>query len=301
MAVLAAVGLGVQALSGVGSFLQAGQRQKEIDKANKAAREAVNEAKKQIQLKPYEALTVSDSPYERQREMFAAQAAQATQAAAEMGAAGMGRVGAVAMAANEAQAKIQAEKTQKLEGIDLLKAGDELRVAKELGQLAKDEAAGAQLAARDAQAAKTAAITSGFGSITGAAKGLAAVNPVTGEAIFGLYGKDKSGGAAGAGAGAGGDAIAKFGQETQGQRDLSMALATGSPIAPRMNTSLPSASQVLSNPFLNQDNILSGLGASGAPMSSLMQTPTGQIIPSTLPQFTTLSGGLSNPYIYQGG
>jgi hypothetical protein len=59
---LAAIGLGVQALSGVGSFIQAGQRQKEIDKANAAAQKAVAEARKQIQLKPYESLTVSDTP-----------------------------------------------------------------------------------------------------------------------------------------------------------------------------------------------------------------------------------------------
>jgi len=254
MAVLAAVGLGVQALSGVGSFLQAGQRQKEIDKANKAAQEAVNEAKKQIELKPYEALTVSDSPYEQQRERTAQQAAQATQAAAEMGSAGMGRVGAVAMAANEAQAKIQAEKTQKLEGMELLKAGDELRVAKELGQLAKDEATGAQQAAADAQAAKTAAITSGFGALTNIGQQMASVNPVTGEAMFGLYGNTKG---ADAGAAAGGQdvgsALARFGQDTQGQRNLSMDLATGRPIAtPMSNITSLNAGNIYNNPFLQQ-------------------------------------------------
>ena len=194
MAVLAAVGLGVQALSGVGSFIQAGQRQKEIDKANKAAQEAVAEAKKQIQLKPFEALTVSDSPYERQREMFAAQAAQATQAAAEMGAAGMGRVGAVAMAGNEAQAGIRDAKIQQLESIERLQASDEARAARQLAELSLQEAEGAQQAAADAQSAKTAAITSGFGALTNIGQQMASVNPVTGEAMFGLYGKDKSGG-----------------------------------------------------------------------------------------------------------
>jgi len=191
MAVLAAVGLGVQALSGIGSFIQAGQRQKEIDKANAAAQKAVAEAKKQIELKPYEALTVSDTPYERQREMFSQQAAQATQAAAEMGAAGMGRVGAIAMAGNEAQADIRDSKIQKLESIEKLQADDEARAAKQLSTLALQEAEGAQLAARDAQTAKTAAITSGFGSLASVGQQMAAVNPVTGEAMFGLYGKNK--------------------------------------------------------------------------------------------------------------
>lgn len=184
MGVLAAIGLGVQALSGVGSFIQAGQRQKEIDKANRAAQKAVAEAKKQIQVKPYEALTVSDTPYERQREQFASQAAQATQAAAEMGAAGMGRVGAIAMAGDEAQAKVRDQQIKQLETIENLKAKDEARVANELAALSLQEAEGAQLAARDAQTAKTAAITSGLGAVTGVTENLIALDPDTGEGFF---------------------------------------------------------------------------------------------------------------------
>lgn len=194
-ATLAAIGLGVQALSGVGSFIQAGQRQKEIDKANRAAQKAVAEAKKQIQVKPYEALTVSDTPYERQREQFASQAAQATQAAAEMGAAGMGRVGAIAMAGDEAQAKVRDQQIKQLESIENLKAKDEARVANELANLSLQEAEGAQQAAADAQTAKTAAITSGMGSLASVGQQMGAINPYTGEAMFELYGKDKSGGA----------------------------------------------------------------------------------------------------------
>lgn len=184
MGVLAAIGLGVQALSGVGSFIQAGQRQKEIDKANAAAQKAVAEARKQIQLKPYEALTVSDTPYERQREMFASQAAQATQAAAEMGAAGMGRVGAIAMAGDEAQAKVRDQQIQQLEAIEQLKAKDEARVASELAGLSLAEAEGAQLAARDAETARAAAITSGLGAVTGVAENLISLDPETGEGFF---------------------------------------------------------------------------------------------------------------------
>lgn len=202
MSVLAAIGLGVQALSGIGSFIQAGQRQKEIDKANKAAQKAVAEARKQIELKPFEALTVSDTPYERQREMFASQAAQATQAAAEMGAAGMGRVGAIAMAGDEAQAKVRDQQIKQQEAIDMLKAQDEARAAGQLAGLSLGEAAGAQDAAADAQRAKAAAITSGFGALTGVGQQMASVNPVTGEAMFELYGNNKSGGTKSASVGA---------------------------------------------------------------------------------------------------
>lgn len=181
---LAAIGLGVQALSGAGSFIQAAQRQKEIDKANEAARQAVAEAKKQIQLKPFEALTVSDTPYERQREMFASQAAQATQAAAEMGAAGMGRVGAIAMAGDEAQAKVRDQQIKQLEAIENLKAQDEARASQQLAGLSLQEAEGAQLAARDAQTAKAAAISGLGATVTDVAENLIALDPETGEGFF---------------------------------------------------------------------------------------------------------------------
>lgn len=191
MAVLAAIGLGVQALSGVGSFIQAGQRQKEINKANAAAQKAVAEAKKQIQVKPYEALTVSDTPYERQREQFASQAAQATQAAAEMGAAGMGRVGAIAMAGDEAQAKVRDQQIKQLETIEQLKAKDEARAAQQMATLSLQEAEGAQQAAADAQSAKAASITSGMGSMAGLSQNLIALDPETGKGFFdSLYPKE---------------------------------------------------------------------------------------------------------------
>jgi len=261
MAVLAAIGLGVQALSGVGSFIQAGQRQKEIDKANTAAQKAVAEAKKQIQLKPYEALTVSDTPYERQREMFASQAAQATQAAAEMGAAGMGRVGAIAMAGDEAQAEVRDQQIQQLEAIEQLKAKDEARASQQLASLSLQEAEGAQLAARDAQTAKTAAITSGLGAITGIGQQMASVNPVTGEAMFELYGKDKSGGAGSQGGTRGADAstnaITQFGRDTQGSRDLSMALITGKPYSGSQYTTLTGD---YSNPLAYENPLFSLTG-----------------------------------------
>ena len=199
-ATLAAIGLGVQALSGVGSFIQAGQRQKEIDKANRAAQKAVAEAKKQIQVKPYEALTVSDTPYERQREKIASMAAQQMEGYKELGVQGMRGAGALAMASNEAQAKVQAEQTKALEGMELLQAGDELREAKELGQLAKDEAEGAQKAAADAQSAKAASITSGFNALTDASKIFTTIDPETGKSVAeslglggGLYGRGEKG------------------------------------------------------------------------------------------------------------
>jgi hypothetical protein len=261
MAVLAAIGLGVQALSGVGSFIQAGQRQKEIDKANRAAQKAVAEAKKQIQVKPYEALTVSDTPYERQREQFASQAAQATQAAAEMGAAGMGRVGAIAMAGDEAQAKVRDQQIKQLETIEQLKAQDEARASQQMASISLQEAEGAQKAAADAQAAKAASITSGMGSLTSIGQQMGAVNPYTGEAMFELYGKDKSGGAGTQGGTRGADAstnaITQFGRGTQGSRDLSMALITGKPYSGSQYTTLTGD---YSNPLAYENPLFSLTG-----------------------------------------
>ena len=67
--------------------------------------------------------------------------------------------------------------------MELLQAGDELREAKELGQLAKDEAEGAQKAAADAQSAKAASITSGFNALTDASKIFTTIDPKTGKSV----------------------------------------------------------------------------------------------------------------------
>tara|TARA_R110000803_G_scaffold4911_10_gene16386 strand:- start:21533 stop:22132 length:600 start_codon:yes stop_codon:yes gene_type:complete len=192
---LAAIGLGVQAAGMIGSFIQAGQQQKEINKANAAAQKAMAEAKKQIEVMPFEALTVSDTPYEAQRERFASQAAQATTEATEMGAAGMGRVGAIAMAADEAQGKIRDQKIQKLEGIEQVQAQDEARKQQQLASLSLQEAEGAQKAAADGYTQKAASLTAGFEGLTGVTETIAQVNPITGAALFpglGLYGKAKT-------------------------------------------------------------------------------------------------------------
>ena len=104
-------------------------------------------------------------------------------------------IGAIAMAGNEAQADIRDAKIQQLESIEKLQAEDEARAAKQLANLSLQEAEGAQLAARDAQAAKAASITSGMDMMSGLFGDVTKINPVTGEALFpglGLYGKPKN-------------------------------------------------------------------------------------------------------------
>ena len=111
----------------------------------------------------------------------------------ELGVQGLRGAGVLAMAADEAQAKVRDQQIQQLEAIEQQKAKEEARAASELAGLSLAEAEGAQKAAADAQAAKAASITSGLGAITGIGQQMAAVNPVTGKAMFELYGKDKSG------------------------------------------------------------------------------------------------------------
>ena len=61
-----------------------------------------------------------------------------------------------------------------------------------------------------------------------------------------LYKQDKSGGAPG-------DALAKFSQDTQGQRNLSMDIATDRPIpTPMPNITSLNADELYANPFLQQ-------------------------------------------------
>jgi len=136
------------------------------------------------------------------------------------------------------QGQIADKKTQALEDLEQIQAAEEGRLRDINVQLDLQEAEGAQLAARDAEQARQAAIEKGMKSVISAAD--------QGAKMFDLYKQDKSGGAPG-------DALAKFSQDTQGQRNLSMDIATDRPIpTPMPNITSLNADDLYANPFLQQ-------------------------------------------------
>lgn len=255
MAVLAAIGLATTAISAGASFAQANKQKKMMQEANAEAAKAMKEARKRLDVNVYDALTISDTPYERQREMFNAQTQQMMTGFQELGVQGMRGATAALAQGQQLQGQIADKKTQRLEGLEQMQAAEEGRL-KDLGmQLNLQEVEGAQQAAADAQRLRNDAIEGGISGIASVGEQMLSVNPVTGEAFFELYGKDKTGTGTGApkSTTAPGDALAKFSQDTQGQRNLSMDLATGRP-RPTSSPSITSLNQdeLYKNPLLQQ-------------------------------------------------
>lgn len=193
MAVLAAIGLATQAISAGASFAQANKQKKMMQDANDAASKAIKEARKRLDVNVYDALTISDTPYEQQREMFNAQTQQMMTGFQELGVQGMrGATAALALGSKQQQG-VRDAKTQRLEAVEKLQLDEQGRLMDVGLQLNLQEAEGAQQAALDAQQAQNAAITQGVSGISSIGEQMLSVNPVTGEALFGLYGKDKTG------------------------------------------------------------------------------------------------------------
>ena len=193
MAVLAAIGLATQAISAGASFAQANKQKKMMQEANAEAAKAMKEARKRLDVNVYDALTISDTPYERQREMFNAQTQQMMTGFQELGVQGMRGAAAALALGSKQQQDIRDAKTQRLEAVEKLQLDEQGRLMDVGMQLNLKEVEGAQQAALDAQRMRNEAIEGGISSIGGIGEQLLSVNPVTGEAFFELYGKNKKG------------------------------------------------------------------------------------------------------------
>ena len=182
MAVLAAIGLATNVISAGASFVQANKQKKMMEEANAEAAKAMKEARKRLDVNVYDALTISDTPYERQREMANAQTQQMMTGFQELGVQGMRGATAALAQGQQMQAQIADKKTQRLEQLEQMQAAEEGRLRDINVQLDLQEAEGAQQAAADAQAARNTAIEGGAGSLISAAG--------TGAAMFELYKQD---------------------------------------------------------------------------------------------------------------
>ena len=163
---LAIGGLAVSAASTTASFVQAGkQRKKQIEAEAKAA-EAMAEARKKLEVNFAENLSIQKEPYELEREALLSQGALALQAGIESDRGAETAAGRLQMAQNAAQAGIRSAMGQDLMGIQQQIVNEDSRL-RDIGvQLDLGEVEGAQLAARDAQEARAAAMAQGFEGLT---------------------------------------------------------------------------------------------------------------------------------------
>lgn len=159
-------GLAVSAASTTMSFVQAGQQKKAQRNAEAAAAAAMAEARKKLEVNFAKNRSIQKEPYEAAREAILASGAQALQQGAESDKGAEVTAGKVQMAMNQGQADIRTAMGQELTDIekDIINEDSRLR---DLGvQLDLGEVEGAQLAARDAQEARAAAMQEGFQGLT---------------------------------------------------------------------------------------------------------------------------------------
>ncbi len=155
-------GLAVSAASTAMSFSQASKQGKLQREAEAKAAQAMAEAKKKLSINFATKQAIQKEPYELAREAMLSTGAQVIQAGVESDRGAEVSAGKVQMAMNQGQAQIRGAMGEEMTNIQKDIINEESRL-RDLGlQLDLGEAEGAQLAARDAQEAKSAAMAEGF-------------------------------------------------------------------------------------------------------------------------------------------
>lgn len=170
-------GLAISAASTTMSFVQASEQKSKQRQAEADAAAAMAEARKKLEINYAKEEAIKKEPYELAREAALSSGAQIIQGGRESDRGAEVSAGKVQMAQNEAEAGIRTEMGKEMTEIDKNIINEQSRL-RDLGfQLDTEEAAGAQLAARDAQEAATAATMEGFQGLSSTAQqGLDMVN-----------------------------------------------------------------------------------------------------------------------------
>lgn len=176
--VAAGIGLATTAATTGMSFAQAGKQRKAMRDAERDADEAMQQARKKLEVNVYDKLSIQKEPYELEREALLSQGAQAIQAGVESERGAAATAGRVQMAQQEGQAGIRTAMGQELSGLEKLSAQEEGRLRDVGLQLDLEEVAGAQLAAANAQELAAQATQQGMEGITSMAGQLAEFAPL---------------------------------------------------------------------------------------------------------------------------
>lgn len=155
-------GLAISAGSTAMSFSQASKQSKLQREAEAKAAQAMAEARKKLNVNFAKNLSIQKEPYELAREAMLSTGAQALQASIESDRGPEVAAGKIQMAQNQGQADIRSVMGQELTDINKQVINEESRLRDLNAQLDLGEVEGAQLAARDAQEARTSAMTQGF-------------------------------------------------------------------------------------------------------------------------------------------
>lgn len=161
------------------SFAQANKQKKLYEKAQEDAAKSMVEAKKAINVNYYEGLSIPTQAYEMERDILKAASAQAIEAGREGDQRGVAATaGRVQAAVNEGARDIRSDMSKELYDLNKLTQTENKNIATNLAELDLAEAQGAQLAARDAQEARAAAMKQGFQQVAALGGQLASAAPL---------------------------------------------------------------------------------------------------------------------------
>lgn len=163
-----AAGVGIAATAGTTtmSFLQAGKQKRAQKQAERDASEAMEAARKALDVNFYDKLSIQKEPYELQREALLSQGSQAIQAGVESERGAAATAGRIQMAQQEGQAGVRTAMGEDLMALERLSAQEDSRLRDVGVQLDLEEVAGAQLAAANAAELSAAATQQGMQGVT---------------------------------------------------------------------------------------------------------------------------------------
>jgi len=175
-----AAGIGLAAaLGSTGmSFAQAGKQKKLAAQAKAEADMAMAKAKQALDVNFYASQGIKKEPYELEREALLSQGAQAIEAGVQSERGAAATAGKVQMAMNEGQAGIRTAMGNEMTALENKKLAEDSRLRDVGVQINLGEAEGAQLAARDAEEARAAAINQGVQGITSLASQVGELAPL---------------------------------------------------------------------------------------------------------------------------
>lgn len=178
-AVAAGIGLATTAATTTGSFIQAGKQRDAMLDAQKKADDAMQAARKKLDVNFYAALSIPKEAYAQQVQANLVAGAGAIQAATEGEARGAGAVaGMVQAQQNQAQNEIRANMGQDIYNLQAATAQEDAR-NRDIGiQMDLGDVEGAQLAAANAQELGAAALQQGMQGVTSMTGQLASMAPL---------------------------------------------------------------------------------------------------------------------------
>ena len=187
-AIAAAISAGVTLATTGASFIQAHNRKKDMQKAEKQAKKSMMAAKKKLDVNFYDALSIDMTPYERERDALLSQGKQVMETAVEGQERGAGTIAGKVMASQlKGQSGVSDRQTKQLETRQSTILDEEKRLQTEKFDLDKAEATGAQLAARDAAEARQKSLQSGITGVQNLAQQGARAVPLFGP----MFGQDQ--------------------------------------------------------------------------------------------------------------